>query len=595
MKIRVLIIFVFLCLHAKAQFTENFSDGNFTENPVWTGETQNFIVNTSNQLQSCATSASTSWLFTSSEAINDAVWECKIMINYTTSSSNYSSVYIISDVSDLTNGCNGYFVQIGGTNDEVSLFLQQGTTKTKIIDGTDKRVDGKPVDVIFRVERDSVGNFTLYSKLSSETEFFKEGTVNNDKVTTSKYFGLVYVNTSTTGSYYSFDDINVSGNKANDRTPPVWKSLSMLIPDKLALTFSEEIDITNANFSVNAELGNVSAYLSEDKTEVILDFESSFQKGTVYSLSVDNIYDLSGNWMKAETKKIAITENAVIGDLYWNEIMFENPESSYEYVEIINTSEKVIDITDFVFTTRKSDGSLNTGQKIPKNVMIAPNECIAFTENPEIVRSYHLCPENACIVETEWTNLNNETATLVLTNPTKDTIYDELTYNSNWHHPMIKNPKGVALEKINPLLETQNSDSWHSAGSDNNYGTPGFKNSQFLDLSSLNLAEKQVWIEPEAFSPDNDGNDDICFIRYHNNLNGYIANIQVLNPVGEKVFQVANNKLLSTDGVIMWDGRTDKGKIANPGIYVVYIEIFNPLNGSKKISKLPLVLTSGIF
>jgi hypothetical protein len=593
MKFTLLFFSMFFVFGVSAQFYEDFSDGNFTENPLWTGTTENFIVNASFQLQSSAKVASTSWLLTPSNAIDDAVWEFRVIINYTTSSSNYASVYIICDVADLTNGCNGYFVQIGGTNDEVSLFYQQGTTKTKIIDGFDKRVDGKPVDVRVRVTRDKHGNFTLFSKLASETDYFKEGTTKNDKLKTTKYFVLLFVNTSTTGSFYFFDDIKVTGDKAPDYDPPVWNSLSMIYPDKLSLTFSEEINTSNGLFSLTPAFPlKPLVSISEDKTEVLLKFTGNFSKGIIYNLTVEGITDLAGNLMSRENKRIAITEKPQIGDIRWNEIMFENSESSYEYVEIANVSDKVLDISDFVFTTRKTDGTLNSGQKIPKGTLIPPKEYIAFTEKPDIVRQFHLCPNESNITSTSWSSLNNESATLVLINPLGDTIFDELTYSSKWHHPLVKNAKGVALEKINPLLETQNPASWHSAGTDVNYGTPGYKNSQYRETTSLNDSPKLVWADPEAFSPDNDGYNDVCFIRYETEMNGYVANVLIISPVGEKVFELAQNRLLSTEGYIPWDGRTSRGNIATPGIYVVYFEIFNPTNGIKKSYKFPVVLTS---
>ncbi|HET7733015.1 MAG TPA: hypothetical protein VFK73_04175, partial [Paludibacter sp.] len=71
------------------QVNESFLDGNFINNPIWTGTTSNFTVNNAHQLQSQAASTSTSFLFTPSESIDNAVWECWVKINYTTSSSNY--------------------------------------------------------------------------------------------------------------------------------------------------------------------------------------------------------------------------------------------------------------------------------------------------------------------------------------------------------------------------------------------------------------------------------------------------------------------------------------------------------------------------
>ena len=59
-------------------------------------------------------------------------------------------------------------------------FVQEGTKKTKIIDGIDKRTDGNSVEMRIKVTRDADGNFSLYSKLPTETDFVLEGTTQNN-------------------------------------------------------------------------------------------------------------------------------------------------------------------------------------------------------------------------------------------------------------------------------------------------------------------------------------------------------------------------------------------------------------------------------
>ena len=149
----------------------------------------------------------------------------------------------------------------------------------------------------------------------------------------------------------------------------------------------------------------------------------------------------------------------------------------------------------------------------------------------------------------------------------------------------------MALERINPDLPTQDPASWHSAASEVNYGTPGYKNSQYRSLDEVSAADKFVWADPEAFTPDNDGVNDICMIHYKTDTNGFVANALILTPNGEKVFHLASNQLLSTEGMLSWDGRTDKGKNVNAGVYVLYFEMFNPQTGVRKQSKLPIVVS----
>lgn len=576
-----------------SQVNDSFSDGNFTINPVWTGTTSGFIVNAAFQLQSNTSASSTSYLFTPSEAFDNATWECWVKINYNPSAYNYACIYLSSDKNDVSAGCNGYYVQIGGSNDEISLYLQEGSKKTKIIDGKDKRTDSNVVDVRIKVTRDDSGKFALYSKLAGESEYYQEGTVQNIVFKGGMYVGLLVTNTSLTGKDYYFDDIVVTGSKPVDREPPVWTSLTLEQPDRLNLEFSEAMDFTHVAYVINHEMNSPSSQqIAADNMSVILGFDKDFERGKLYTLEITGVTDKAGNPLTNTSRTTGITEWVGPDDLIINEVMFENPDSSAEYVEICNRSEKLLDVSGLVLTTRKTDGALNTGKSIPEQTTMLPDSYLALTSDAGKVRNYHVCKDVSSILTMDWSTLNNESATIVLANAEKDTVYDELTYSVNWHHSLVKNPKGVALERVNPRLPTQRAESWHSAASEVNYGTPGYKNSQYREINSVEIPEKVVWTEPECFSPDNDGLDDVCFIHYKTEAAGYVANVTIFNAVGVPVYHLASNILLQTEGFLTWDGKTDRGKNANVGIYVLYFEMINPNTGNRKQLKMPIVVTS---
>ncbi|MDO9635079.1 MAG: lamin tail domain-containing protein [Paludibacter sp.] len=581
----------FLCF---AQVEEFFSDGNFTENPIWTGADSNFIVNSISQLQSAASASSTSFLFTPSESIEEASWECKFLINYTTSASNYACMYIISDRSTLVNGLRGYFVQVGGTNDEVSLYLQEGMQIVKIIDGVDKRTDGKPVEITVKVTRDSLSVFSLFSRLSTESDFFLEGTMQNNNVLKTKYFGLSFTNTSTTGNCYFFDDILVKGDKIIDTHPPELLSLNVSLPNTLTLGFSEVMNFSDFKIKINDESVSVlNKKIAQDLENLELMLDITFEKGVLYLVEITGLTDEAGNLLENNRKSFALAESISPNDVVFNEVMFNHPDSSFEYIELYNRSDKLIDLSGLIFTTRKSDGTLNSGNIIPKGVMMIPNSYLALTNNIEIVRKHHDCPLEANLVQSGWSALNNESATLVLTNASKDTIFDEFTYQASMHHVLIKNSKGVALERICADLPTQDLRNWHSAAFVHHYGTPGFKNSQFRTCNDVGAeVDRLFYLESQVFSPDNDGVDDLCMLKYELPEAGYVANIAVMTATGEKVFTIAANHVLAGEGFFFWDGRNQSGKISNIGIYVIYTEIFHPLNGIRKQIKIPVVLSS---
>src|SRR5690348_3655466 len=85
-----------------AQFTDNFGDGNFTANPAWIGNTADWTVNASQQLQSNNTVANAAfYLSTASTLATTAQWEFYCQITFNPSSANYIDVYLTASASDI--------------------------------------------------------------------------------------------------------------------------------------------------------------------------------------------------------------------------------------------------------------------------------------------------------------------------------------------------------------------------------------------------------------------------------------------------------------------------------------------------------------
>jgi len=189
---RILVFFITLPLFASAQFTDDFTDGNFTSNPIWLGDTGEFEVDGLNQLHLNDTIAGESYLYTNSGSINNATWEFFLQMDFNPSSSNYARAYLISDQTDLSGALNGYFVKLGNTADEVSLYKQSGTTQTEIIDGADGSLSTSVVTVSVKVTRDSLGNWELFSDTTGGVSYVSEGTVLDATHISSAFFGVRY-------------------------------------------------------------------------------------------------------------------------------------------------------------------------------------------------------------------------------------------------------------------------------------------------------------------------------------------------------------------------------------------------------------------
>lgn len=202
-----------------AQFTDDFSDGDFTTNPVWSGTDTKFSVTTGILMLNAPAVSETAYLSTVSASINNASWEFLVTISGGTSGSNYTDVYLVSDADVLTGSLNGYFVRIGNTSDEVSLYVQTGATKTEIIDGVDARVDGTSAAIKIKVARDQNGFWQLWSDPTA-TGYILEGSVTNVIHVSSAFGGVVCVYTSTRSQDYGFDDFVVTGDPYIDPSQP---------------------------------------------------------------------------------------------------------------------------------------------------------------------------------------------------------------------------------------------------------------------------------------------------------------------------------------------------------------------------------------
>ena len=125
-------------------------------------------MNSSLQLQSNNTVANSNYfLSTPNTLATTAQWEMYIQITFNPSSANYIDVYLTSSASDLTNTNTGYFVRIGNTDDEISLYRKDaGGAITKIIDGTDGILNTSNNVMKIKVTRDANNQWILSRDLS---------------------------------------------------------------------------------------------------------------------------------------------------------------------------------------------------------------------------------------------------------------------------------------------------------------------------------------------------------------------------------------------------------------------------------------------
>ncbi len=492
----VSLLFVFTPqIEAQTGFSDNFTDSNFTANPVWSGEVSKFEINTAKELQlnnTTAASNNETYLTTTSTVINSASWEFYIRLDFDPSSSNLAKVYLVSDNQDLTAPLNGYYVQIGGQSgsvDNVRLYRQDSTADTLLINGPNSTVASSPA-VKIRVTKDAANLWSLFLDQSGLGNTYQlQGIATENKYGTSSYFGVLCDYTSTRSDKFYFDDFVVSGVSFQDTIKPFLSQVSVVNNRKIELRFNEKLDSLSAlnlsNYTVNNGIGNPSAahFTSVDSTVIELEFATAFTNGNQYEVSVQNIEDKAGNTMLLATQNFtyfvpvpANFRDIVINELY-PDFTPTNGLPEAEFVELFNASNKVFDLNGWVISDGTSNGVLGSHIFRPGDAIILCNQAAVVNFQPfGTTQGLNSFP-----------TLNNTGDAITLTDNNGNTV-DFVNYTDEWYQDLGKKDGGFTLEQINPFTNCSGKNNFIASVAATG-GTPGVQNSVFDTLPDRTAPE----------------------------------------------------------------------------------------------------------
>ena len=259
------------------------------------------------------------------------------------------------------------------------------------------------------------------------------------------------------------------------------------------------------------------------------------------------------------------------GEIILNELLPAPFAEGSEYIELYNRSQQTLSLTGLALATRKADGSISTLYPLSAiTTPLEPGGYVLLSKLLSGVEAFYLISSPQALHEVKLPVLANNGATVVLLRLTDLTVIDEVSYSPKWHDSAIKDPKGVALERLDPDKPTQDATNWHSAAESAGYGTPGYRNSQqLLPSSTQNGFERPYWSDSERS----------YLLRYQLADAGYRCRIWVFDTMGRRIAEIANLSTLATEGTLRWDGIGYDGSRPKPGIYIFYAELFLP-NGT---------------
>jgi hypothetical protein len=476
----LLVFFLILPFWAQAQLQDNFTDGNFTSNPAWTGDASLFTVNATQQLQSNGPAVTaTAQLVTASQVNTGAEWEFYANLKFATSSANYADIFLMSDQATLAGTNTGYFVRIGDTPDEVSLYRKDAATSVKIIDGVDATMSSTTNNVVkVKVTRSVLNGWSLSIDVSGlGTTYVSQGTATDGTYQHSEFFGVYLKYSSANSTKFSFDDFRIT-----DITAPALSTLTLNSGTQLDVLFNEPVALassqTLSNYSVSGGGGNPATATRDaaNPNLVHLTFASALPAGT-NTLTVTNISDLYGNIAASLNGQFSFNPppppvTANFHEVRITEIMADFSPAvglpAAEFIELYNNSNKTFNLANWKY----NDASTSIGTFPAYNLAPGAYVIICAKADTSALKVF-----GKALGLSSFPSLNDAGDDVKILDNTGKLI-DKVSYTSAWYNNTTKAAGGWTLELINPNKACQDATNW-TASNDATGGTPGRQNSVF--------------------------------------------------------------------------------------------------------------------
>ena len=455
-----------------AQVTDDFSDGDFIQNPTWSGTTDKYLVNSNLQLQLNADEAGTAYLALPIVEYETMEWQFWIRESFSPSGNNFTDVWLSANNADLSQVTQGYFLRFGeaGSNDAITLFRKDADGQQQICRGREGAI-ATSFSVAVKVICDRDGNWFLETCYDGTGIYAVESQGVDETYSKNGFFGFFSTFTSSNAKKIYFDEVYV-GPRVIDHDPPALLTCEVLNLTHLQLAFNEALDEISAlnsdNYFIDNGLGHPAAVsFGENQAMVVLELAQEIGNGVNYTLTVSNIKDTWNNVMEPTTIAFSIYEASAY-DVVINEIMADpNPVvglPEWEYVELYNTTEFGIDLKDWEIHIGANDNTFG-------NYVLAPHGYVILCHNDAVAE---LRQFGDCIGFGSF-SVGNSASAMYLYSAT-GVLISQVNFSSTWYHDPDKNNGGWSVEQIDPLNPCAGASNW-TASEDPSGGTPGRLNS----------------------------------------------------------------------------------------------------------------------
>jgi hypothetical protein len=385
--------------------------------------------------------------------------------------------------------------------------------------------------------------------------------------------------------------------KFSDEEKPYLLNAFLTDSFHLAVTFSEPVSpeySLGSNYRIKDASGNeiqIAFVVVAAEDSIVLESQVKFEKG-IYTLQASSfIKDCPGNELNSyRIVRFGFSDPVEPQDVIINEILFNSYEGGNDFVELYNRSQKIIDLHNWKIAEKDFSDSMLVKDVTfitPDRRLIFPGEYLVLSEEEIKVKPYYTILDPFAFLNISgMPDFNSDEGRVEITDNVENVI-DDFSYSDEMHFPLLSGTKGISLERLSSSDSGNEKYNWHSAAATAGFATPGYGNSQRIDISS---GDQEVSVGMEVFSPDNDGYEDVLAIHYKFPQAGTMLSLNVYDRSGYPVRTILDGQTVSNEGMIAWDGLTDENIVASTGIYILLARSFD-LKGNDRVFKNAVFLT----
>ncbi|EAZ82280.2 hypothetical protein ALPR1_03525 [Algoriphagus machipongonensis] len=381
----------------------------------------------------------------------------------------------------------------------------------------------------------------------------------------------------------SIDPLRASPGRENsvldlspDTISPVLVHAAFLDSLQILLRFSEPIvqldSLDSIHFTPQLKVETVKQV---ESNAILIELLEPAKPSQKYQLSIGQFaMDCAGNLLESSgSTQLILPEEAQMGDIKINELLFNPKSGRPKFVELYNDSDKYLEVG--ALKLGNLDDTNMPGQLkfiAESGLILGPHEYFAVTTDALKLKSdFPQSPSSQFYQIASLPSYPISGGAVVLLSD-KDEIYEVFVYDEDLHHPLLRDPKGVSLERVSTDSPSDLDYNWHSAASNEDFGTPGKRNSNTREES---LELDMILISPEVFDPEGSNGNTFTTISYQLDQSGWMGTFEIYDIAGRLVTMLDNNGLLGLKGMYTWTGTNDSGQKVRPGYYILRVKLFD--------------------